>query len=121
MPRGKTAPALTGFGIVNFVALFARGKIFPPNFTKKILYSYFNIRRAHTTNNIKAGQTMEKARSLAFLRPAAPRNRAHATVLGAMHSESLIADERCAKCTLSATESTSRIAVGHTRGFFEPR
>ena len=85
------------------------------------MISYFDITHTHFTNNIKAVQTMEKARSLAFLRPAAPRNRAHATVLGAMHSESLIADQRRATSTLSAAESSSRIAVVHTRSFFEPR
>ena len=31
--RGKTRPFLTGSGIVKFVALFARGTIFPPQFT----------------------------------------------------------------------------------------
>ena len=36
--RGKTAPAPTGSGIVDFVALFARGTIFPPQFTLRFSY-----------------------------------------------------------------------------------
>ena len=64
---------------------------------------------------------MEKLGSLAFGRPSAARSRANPTVLGVMRSVRLLADERCAKSTLSAAESSSRIAVEHTRSFFEPR
>ena len=70
--------------------------------------------RAHTTNNIKAVQTMEKVGSLAFGRPSAARSRANPTVLGAMHSVCLIADERCAKSTLSAPRNPHLVLPSNT-------